>query len=33
MWINVNAALGLEDFCQHMHWRSDDPLAGTGPTK
>jgi hypothetical protein len=33
MWINVNAALGLEDFCQEMHWRSDDPLAGTTPTK
>ena len=33
MWINVNAALGLEGFCQEMHWRSDDPLAGTTPTK
>ena len=33
MWINVNAALGLEDFCQELHWRSDDPEAGIGPTK
>ncbi len=33
MWINVNAALGLEDFCERMHWRSDDPEAGSGPTK
>ena len=33
MWINVNAALGVEDPCQQMHWRSDDPLAGIGPAK
>jgi AcrR family transcriptional regulator len=33
MWINVNAALGIEDPCQQMHWRIDDPEAGTGPTK
>jgi AcrR family transcriptional regulator len=32
-WINVNAALGIEDPCQHMHWRIDDPEAGTGPAK
>src|ERR1700677_1007531 len=32
-WINVNAALGLEDFCHRLHWRSDDPEAGIGPTK
>jgi hypothetical protein len=25
--------LGLEDFCQELHWRSDDPEAGIGPTK
>jgi AcrR family transcriptional regulator len=33
MWINVNAALGVADPCQQMHWRLDDPLAGTTPTK
>jgi len=33
MWINVNAALGVADPCQQMHWRSDDPLAGTGTAK
>ena len=33
MWINVNAALGVADPCQQMHWRSDDPLAGLTPTK
>jgi AcrR family transcriptional regulator len=32
-WINVNAALGVEDPCQLMHWRLDDPEAGTSPTK
>jgi AcrR family transcriptional regulator len=32
-WINVNAALGIEDPCQHMPWRADDPEAGAGPTK
>jgi AcrR family transcriptional regulator len=24
MWINVNAALGLQDFCQQMEWRRPD---------
>jgi AcrR family transcriptional regulator len=33
MWINVNAALGVADPCQQMHWRSDDPEAGFGPVK
>jgi AcrR family transcriptional regulator len=33
MWINVNAALGVADPCQQMHWRSDDPEAGFGPLK
>ena len=33
MWINVNAALGVADPCQQMHWRSDDPLAGNGTAK
>ena len=32
-WINVRAALGIEDPCQQMHWRIDDPEAGTGPMK
>jgi AcrR family transcriptional regulator len=32
-WINVNAALGVEDPCEQMHWRLDDPEAGTRPTK
>jgi AcrR family transcriptional regulator len=32
-WINVNAALGREDFCSRMAWRTDDPEAGILPTK
>jgi AcrR family transcriptional regulator len=32
-WINVNAALGIEDPCKHMPWRSDDPEAGARPAK
>jgi AcrR family transcriptional regulator len=32
-WINVNAALGREDFCSRMAWRADDPEAGVLPTK
>ena len=32
-WINVRAALGIEDPCQQMHWHIDDPEAGAGPKK